>query len=192
MEKQMGELMSLMKNLEQDRKEIKIEQQNRKAKKKIEDLKREVERMEGKKRKKNIVIQGLRGSSTNSKILKEEMEGFMEKALGVTLKVEIARKLREDMCLVELNSKSDKSMVMQCKNKLRNLSEKVCFCVATDFTLHVMVIDLAARIDKIEIKIEIVPVKKNVTGKLQRQLPGVIASTAFTAKAGMDQRMLIV
>lgn len=164
-EKQMRELMSLMKNLAQDIKEIKTEQRNSneetkklqeeirclrkeqrefkdeikelketngKAKKEIEDLKKEVERanermekMEGEKRRKNIVIQGLRGSSTNPKILKEEMEGFIENALGVSLKVEMARKLREDMCLVELNSKSDKSMVMQNKNKLRNLSEKV-------------------------------------------------------------------
>lgn len=164
-ERQIQDLMTLMKDLAQDIKEIKTEQRNNnvetrklhdeirslrkeqrefkdeirelreasgKAQGEIENLKKEVERanerierMEGEKRKKNIVIQGLRGSSTNPKMLKEEIEGFIRNAMGVSLKVEMARKLKEDMYLVELNSMSDKRMVMQCKSKLREHGGKV-------------------------------------------------------------------
>ncbi|KAF5302657.1 hypothetical protein FQR65_LT19087 [Abscondita terminalis] len=89
-EKQMQELMSLMKNMAQDIKEIKIEQRksNEETKKLQEEIgclredqrefKDEIKELgEGEKRRKNIVIQGLRGSSTNPRILKEEMEGFI-------------------------------------------------------------------------------------------------------------------
>lgn len=150
MENQMKTMISLMEGLVWDTKDIKTKQQNnneetkklqveirrlrkvqREFKGEIKERKgtnekamreiEKIERMEGDKRKKNIILQGLRVSTTNTKVLKEEIEGFMTNALGVTLKVEMVKKLKEDMCLVELNSKNDKRRVMQCKSNLRNL-----------------------------------------------------------------------
>ncbi|KAF5301718.1 hypothetical protein FQA39_LY10649 [Lamprigera yunnana] len=79
------EIKCLRKEQREFKDEIKeIKKSNGIAKKEIEDLKNKVDRaneriekMKGEKRIKNIVAQGLRGSSTNPKILKELMEGFM-------------------------------------------------------------------------------------------------------------------
>lgn len=69
------------------------------------------EELEGEKRR-DIVAQEVKMGSTNPKTLKEEMK-------GVTLK---AGKLGEKNWLVELNSKRDKSMVMNNNTKVRNSS----------------------------------------------------------------------
>lgn len=105
---------------------------NSKAMKEIDDLKKEVkianeriEKLEGEKRRKNIIIQGMKINASNPRTLKEGVEKFIEKELGATIKVESARKLGTKTCLVELNSRSDKTVIMSNKSKLRNHGEEI-------------------------------------------------------------------
>ncbi|KAJ8956684.1 hypothetical protein NQ318_014039 [Aromia moschata] len=94
-------------------------------KKEITESKERMEKLEGDKRRKNIVIQGIKMNTNDTKILKQNVEKLIETELGIKIKTESARKIGEKTCLVELISKDDKNTVMQNKSKLKNMQDKV-------------------------------------------------------------------
>ena len=79
---------------------------------------------EKEKRKKNIVVQGIKINENKQSILREAMKNFMDKELGVRVEVNTVRKLREEIAVVELNNIQDKMKIMENKNKLKNRNDE--------------------------------------------------------------------
>lgn len=93
--------------------------------KELKESNERIERLEREKRVRNIVIQGLQIDTNNPNELKEGAKNFIEKELGVEIRIESAIKLAEKTCLIELNSKTDKMVIMNNKSKLRAQKNKI-------------------------------------------------------------------
>lgn len=140
-QKKQAETMNILteelKELKEEQKEYRREMgelklANEKAMEEINQLQNELsntnkrlQKLEGEKRRRNIVIQGLPIDTDNPNMLKNTVGGFIEKELGVKVKVNDARKLGDKTCLVELDNKYEKSKVMQNKMKLNQQKEKI-------------------------------------------------------------------
>lgn len=105
----------------------KVKEVNRNAAAEVKELKRElinanerIGKLEGEKRKKNVVVYGLKIDTNDRVMLKEELKKFLTEKVGVNVKINNAIKLQEKICLIELGSIEDKINVMKNKYKLRN------------------------------------------------------------------------
>lgn len=106
---------------------------NDKTIKEVHDLKKElnkanerIEKMEREKRRRNISLQGLHVNANNQIKLRETMEKFMEEKLDLKVHVNTAKKVGENIFIIEMNSEEDKYNVMKNKSKLKNIrGEKV-------------------------------------------------------------------
>lgn len=122
------EIMELRREQTEYKKEIsKLTKENEKIRGEVNDLKRElninngkIEKLESENRKKNIVVQGLTINTEDRKLLKENMEKFIEEEIGVKTTIKSAHRLGRKTCLLELYSQENKIEVMQNKTKLRN------------------------------------------------------------------------
>lgn len=104
--------------------------QNENAKKENAELKREmkiiserIEVIEKEKRRNNIVIHGLNLENNGPTELKEQVKQFIHKNLEVEVEVKDARKLRDNIHIVEMGSLNEKGKIMQNKNKLKNYKQ---------------------------------------------------------------------
>uniref|UniRef100_A0A6P7FUB3 Uncharacterized protein LOC114334196 isoform X1 n=1 Tax=Diabrotica virgifera virgifera TaxID=50390 RepID=A0A6P7FUB3_DIAVI len=111
------ELKELKKEQKEYRREMgELKLANEKAIKEINQLQNELsnmnirlQRLEGEKRKRNIVIQGLPIDTDNPNMLKNKIESFIDKEMGVKVKVNETIKLGDEICLIELDNKYEVS-----------------------------------------------------------------------------------
>lgn len=112
------------KALREENQELKTE--NKEIKVKLGELSGKIEWLEKEKKKNNVVVMGLKIDTKDPNELKETMESMMQKELEVEVKVKMAHKLGERVCLVEFEREMDKVIVMKNKHKLKNnTSEKI-------------------------------------------------------------------
>nr|CAI5866757.1 unnamed protein product [Callosobruchus analis] len=91
----------------------------------IKALNQKVEALEKANKKKNLVISGIKIDTNDEKTLKGTVENFLLKELQVTVNLKGAQKIGEKMCVIEMESITDKIEILKNKNKLRYLQEKI-------------------------------------------------------------------
>uniref|UniRef100_A0A6P7GVC6 Dynein regulatory complex subunit 4-like n=1 Tax=Diabrotica virgifera virgifera TaxID=50390 RepID=A0A6P7GVC6_DIAVI len=109
----------------------KLRETNEKAIKQIGQLEKEIsianekiEKLERERKRKNVIIQGIKIDTNDQKVLRGAMENFMEKELQVSVDVNGARKIGENTVIVELNSVKYKIEVMKNKSKLKTKKDE--------------------------------------------------------------------
>lgn len=140
---QMSDMKGDMKAMRREQKEFKeeimmLKRENKELKEKYEEIKQEKDEMkkqlnevrknmewaEKDRKRNNIVVTGMTVDTKNAGSMKQTIEHFIEKNLGVNINVKTAYKLAERSCRVELESEAEKQQVMENKSKLRNLKEQ--------------------------------------------------------------------
>lgn len=106
---------------------VKIHFENQKMKEEIRKINDKVEKMERDKRENNVVITGLDMRTDDPKTMVEDIEKFLKKELSIEVTVKAAKKIRNNICLVELNKKEDKMEILKNKNKLKNYGQNNVF-----------------------------------------------------------------
>lgn len=131
----MNEMREMREEQKQYREEIgelrkeneQIRHENVMLKHKIEKIETTIDRMEKEKRRNNVVIQGLNTKLQNEKTVKEVVEEFIKKNLQPEINIKSAKKLSDQVCLVEFNNRMDKEKIMKVKNKLKHLKSPRVF-----------------------------------------------------------------
>lgn len=136
------ELIETRTELRETNKEIKmLKEENVDIKKKYDHMKKEneeirremmivknsVDYMEKATKRNNIVINGVDLATKDPKTLNEDISNFIERELGIKVNIKAAYKLATKVCLVELENPKDKEMIMNNKQKLRNIKNERIF-----------------------------------------------------------------
>lgn len=66
----------------------------------------------------NIVMKGVELQTIEQEGLKEQVKNFLSEHTGVTAKIRRVRRIKENICVVELNSCEEKVGIMENKRKL--------------------------------------------------------------------------
>lgn len=146
------EIQELRKEQSEYKKEVeRLRQINEHAIKEIDHLKEEsssikerLEKLEANKRKNNIILQGFTVDDNTQESLRDAVEKFFVKELGIVIKIRSARGITDKMCKVELNNADDKIKIMQNKSKLKNLTKRVY--INNDLTKEERIIESKIRI----------------------------------------------
>lgn len=149
-EDKMDMLIGMMKELKEDLKQMKDEQQNtheevtkireenrilheenQQLKKENKDIKEQLNNLENKmewlerqRRKNNVIMHGLKMDTPDNNIIKQMVKTVIEDKLEINVQIKSAQKIGGKTCIIELESEEDKEKVMKNKNKLRNLTEQ--------------------------------------------------------------------
>lgn len=104
-----------------------LRKENEIIKEELIEIKGNIEMIEKEKRKNNVVLSGLDIKTNNNSILKEEMESFIKRHLGMDIEIKNTHKIGEKHCLIGLKNGEDKIKLMQNKHKLREIKENKIF-----------------------------------------------------------------
>lgn len=127
-EKMMGEIKDIKTEIvevkkNQEKMDIVI-QENRELKKQVEKLEQRVENMEKESKKRNLIVTGIKMDTNDNVTLKKAMETFTSKVLNVEAKIKSAKKIGENICLMEMESMEEKIKIMKVKNQLKHFKEE--------------------------------------------------------------------
>ena len=122
------EMIAIKRENENLRKDYEMtKRENQEIRSELNSLKNAIDRLEGEKREKNIVMTGLTVDSTDPKILTETMSNFLKKHLEVKVEIRSAHRLGQKTCLIQLNNMGDKENIMNNKHKLKKLEGETVY-----------------------------------------------------------------
>lgn len=122
------EMIAMRRENENLRKDCEItKRENQEIKNELNGLKKAIDRLEGEKREKNIVMTGMTIDSTDPKILTETVSNFLKEHLGVRVEIKSAHRLGQKTCLIQLNNVEDKENIMYNKHKLKKLEGETVY-----------------------------------------------------------------
>ncbi|KAF5304716.1 hypothetical protein FQA39_LY09493 [Lamprigera yunnana] len=115
LQKLTGEVVTLRREkLEQNKKINKLKKENKKQ-----------DRSNLRKKRNNIVILGMKMEGINGNNLKQEMESLPMQDLKVESHIKMARKLGQDLCVLELESALDMEIIIENKANLEKLGQLI-------------------------------------------------------------------
>lgn len=143
-EDKMDLMMRMMRELMDDTREIKTNQEkyqeefsklrteNEQLKMENAEIKRELlnmrtglERVERSSVRNNIIIRGLQIDTNNRSELKKDMEKFIKEKLNLQVQIGDAIRVGPKTCKIEMENSQEKQKIMENKSKLKNLKERV-------------------------------------------------------------------
>lgn len=104
-----------------------LQKENNDMKKQIAQLNERINILERESKRNNLVISGLKVNRENNNELKEEIETFIERELGVQMNLKGARKIGNATHLIEVERMDDKITILKNKSKLRTLKGDVIY-----------------------------------------------------------------
>lgn len=102
-----------------------IKQENTKIKQELNELRKNMEWMEKDKKKNNVLVSGMDLDKIGNENIKDTIEEFIEKNLGVKIVIKSTIKLSSKTCLIEMANQEDKYKVMKNKSKLKNHQQQI-------------------------------------------------------------------
>lgn len=115
------------------RKYEEMKKQNEEIHKEMRIVKNNMDYIEKEMKRNNIVISGVNIDTKDPKMLQQDMNNFMERKLGIKINIKAAYKLATKVCLLELENNKDKELVMNNKQKLKNIKDERIF-ISNDLT----------------------------------------------------------
>jgi hypothetical protein len=124
-----GELKEIRRENQEYREElVKIREENSIFRKELEEnrkriayIEEKLEYIERENIRNNIVMKGLELQTIEQEGLKEKVKNFLSEYVGVTAEIRRIRRIKENICVVQLNSWEEKLSIMENKRKLGNL-----------------------------------------------------------------------
>lgn len=78
---------------------------------------------EKERKRNNIVVKGLKLDTNNQDMLKEEMSNFLKEHLGMATVIKRVQRIKDNICVFELNNWEEKMKVMENKWKVKDLKD---------------------------------------------------------------------
>ncbi|KAF2902975.1 hypothetical protein ILUMI_03202 [Ignelater luminosus] len=170
----MKELMAKIREMKKGQKEyyehiLKLKQENKNLKKKIDELRNRMEIIEKDKKKNNIVLSGLPVDPKNVVKVKEEMEKFFKEELNTDTKIKDTRRIGDLKYVVKMKTITDKREIMKNKCKLRQVKNKIVYIneelTEKERKIQKIVKETAAEEIKKDNKVRIGHMKLNINGE---------------------------
>lgn len=125
------EIKEIRKENQEFREELgRIREENKVIKKELEEARLKLDYMENKldfyekeRKRNNIVVKGLKLDTNNQDMLKEEMSNFLKEHLGMATVIKRVQRIKDNICVIELNNWEEKMKVMENKRKLKDLKD---------------------------------------------------------------------
>ncbi|KAJ3645847.1 hypothetical protein Zmor_023473 [Zophobas morio] len=104
---------------------------------------KQVEYMNRKNRRNNIIITGMKIEVTKERSLREAIEIFMEKRMDVKVKIEKANKIANDMIVCEIESLPKKIEIFKSKARLKGTQIYINDLTPTQQKIHAAIRKMA-------------------------------------------------
>lgn len=125
-----ADMMNEIKEIRREQKEnhdqlTAVKQENENLKKEIKHITARMEDLEKERKRKNLIITGVKIDKNDENVIKNDLESFITRELKLNIKLRSARRIGEKTCVVETESMTDKFSILEKKSMLRSHQDRI-------------------------------------------------------------------